>query len=156
MEGTMLLDSSAARVDRASPVVFLDTSVIKGYLRGEAWAVRLLSAEPGQGARFAVNAIVIQELLLTSDQAAAAELYRILENFVVLPIDSRKADSMVSRWRSLDSRSVHVNDVLILSSAEGCRYLVTDDPRRREIFAGVGSAPQLVTARELVTRLQSA
>ena len=49
--------------DRKRPLVFLDTNVIVGYLRGEPSAVQLFSAEAEGRTRFAVNSIVLQELL---------------------------------------------------------------------------------------------
>ncbi len=151
----MLLASSAASVDQALPIVFLDTSVINEYLRGETWAVQLFLIESRHGIQFAVNPIVLQELLLTADPATAPELHRILDKILILPVELRRAESMVSRSRALNSRSAHANDVLILSSAEKCDYFATNDARQREIFAAVGGAPQVVTARELVTRLQA-
>ena len=152
----MLLDSSAVNVEQTAPIVFLDSSVITEYLRGETWAGQLFAIESRHGIKFAVNPIVLQELLLTADSATAPELHRILEKILILPVELRRAESMVSRSRGLNSRSAHANDVLILSSAEKCDYFATNDARQREIFATVGAAPQVVTPRELVTRLQSA
>ena len=55
--------------DRKRPLVFLDTNVIIGYLRGEPSAAQLFSAEAEGRIRFAVNPIVLQELLLAAEIA---------------------------------------------------------------------------------------
>jgi predicted nucleic acid-binding protein len=54
-------------------LVFLDTNVIVGYLRGDSSAAKLFSAEASGRIRFAVNPIVIQELLLREGTAARPE-----------------------------------------------------------------------------------
>lgn len=56
------------------PLAFLDTDVIVGYLRGEASALELFSAEAKGRIHFAINPIVLQELLLASDVASRPEL----------------------------------------------------------------------------------
>lgn len=60
---TKLLEHAQAH-DPERPLVFLDTNVIRGYLRGEPAAAQLFSAEASGRTRFAVNPIVLQELLL--------------------------------------------------------------------------------------------
>src|SRR5690242_17218720 len=57
----------AERSDRTCPLVFLDTSVILGYIQGDASAIQLFSVEAAGRIRFAVNPIVLQELLLAAD-----------------------------------------------------------------------------------------
>jgi predicted nucleic acid-binding protein len=47
--------------------VFLDTNVIVGYLQGDPSAAQLFSAEAAGRLRFAVNGILLQEILLTDD-----------------------------------------------------------------------------------------
>ncbi len=49
--------------------MFLDTNVIVGYLQGDPVAVQLFAAEADGRARFAINPIMLQELLLTADAA---------------------------------------------------------------------------------------
>jgi hypothetical protein len=48
--------------ERKQPLVFLDTNVIFGYLKGDASAAQLFSAEAAGRIHFEVNAIVLQEL----------------------------------------------------------------------------------------------
>lgn len=63
MNGLELTEAS----DPKQPLVFLDTNVIMGYLRGEPAAAQLFSAEAAGRIRLAVNPIVLQELLLAAD-----------------------------------------------------------------------------------------
>jgi len=134
--------------------VFLDTSVIINYLRGEPAAVQLFSVEAGGRARFAVNPIVLQELLLGTDAAARPEFERIRDHLRVLPVDFAKAKALLQRLRALRNRPAHSNDVLILSSADDCDFLVTNDKSLRELVTT--EKPQVVTPEELVTRLRAA
>src|SRR6266700_7282018 len=110
------------RSDRQRPLVFLDTNVIIGYLRGEPSAAQLFSAEAEGRIRFAVNPIVLQELLLAADAAGLPELERIRDHLRVLPVDFAKAEALLPRVRALRDRLVHSNDLLILSSADECDF----------------------------------
>jgi predicted nucleic acid-binding protein len=78
--------------ERKQPLVFLDTNVIFGYLKGDASAAQLFSAEAAGRIHFAVNAIVLQELLL-GDAAGLPEFDRIIEHLHVLPSDLAKAEA---------------------------------------------------------------
>src|SRR5947209_5658445 len=113
------LDHSEGSDDQA-PLVFLDTNVIIGYLRGEPSATQLFSAEAEGRIRFAVNPIVLQELLLASDATGRPEFERIRDHFRVLPVDFARAEALVPRVRNLKNRVAHSNDILILSSAVEC------------------------------------
>src|SRR5580700_11148177 len=88
------------RADRLRPLVFLDTNVIIGYLRGEAAAVQLFHAESGGRIRFAVNPIVLQELLLATDAAERPEFERIRDHLRVLPVDISKAEALLRQVRT--------------------------------------------------------
>src|SRR5271166_6645528 len=90
--------------DHKRPLVFLDTSVILGYLRGERAAAQLFSAEADGRIRFAVNGIVLQELLLAADAAGQPELERVRDHFRVLPVDFEKAEALLPRMRALRNR----------------------------------------------------
>ena len=69
------------------PLAFLDTNVIVGYLHGDLPSTQLFSAEAESRIRFAVNAIVLQELLLTADAADRPEFDAIRDHLRILPVD---------------------------------------------------------------------
>ncbi len=115
------------QADQERPLVFLDSNVILSFFQGDPSAIELFSAE-GQGRiRFAVNPIVLQELLLTVDLGRHPEFERIRQHLRVLPIDVSKAEALLPAIRNFNDRMVHSNDILILSSAEECDFLVTND-----------------------------
>ena len=140
--------------ERKLPLVFLDTNVIVGYLRGEPSAAQLFSAEAEGRIRFAVNAIVLQELLLAADAAGRPEFERIRDHLRVLPVDFGKAEALLPRVRSLRNRLAHSNDILILSSAVECDFFVTRDALLKTLVTA--EKPQVVTPEELVTHLRAA
>ena len=133
------------------PLIFLDTSVIIDYLRGGVAARRLFSAEAHGHVRLAVNPIVLQELFLAAD-ATGPKFERIRDHLKLLPVDFAKAETLLARLRDLRNRSVHSNDLLILSSADECDFLVTKDNALKNLMKD--NKPQIVTPEELVTRLR--
>jgi predicted nucleic acid-binding protein len=136
------------------PLVFLDTNVIIGYLRGEPSAAQLFSAEADGRIRFAVNPIVLQELLLAADATGRPEFERIRDHLRVLPVDIAKAEALLPRVRALRNRLTHPNDILILSSADACDFLVTRDALLKNLV--LAGKPRVVTPEELVTHLKAA
>jgi len=144
----------SARSDRRRPLVFLDTNVILGYLRGEPSAAQLFFAEAEGRIRFAVNPIVLQELLLAGDAAGQPEFERIRDHLRVLPVDLAEAEALLPRVRALRDRLAHANDILILSSATDCDFLVTRDTLLKTLVTA--ERPQVVTPEELVTQLRAA
>ncbi len=136
------------------PLVFLDSSVILAYLQGDSPAAELFSAEAQGRIRFAVNPIVLQELLLTADLGQHPEFEEIREHLRVLPIDFLKAEALLPTIRKLRNRIVHSNDLLILSSADECDFLVTKDL----IFMGMAKnqKPRIFTPEEFATHLRAA
>jgi len=141
--------------DGSRPLVFLDTNVIVGYLRGEPSAVQLFLAEGEGRIRFAVNPIVLQELLLGADATGKPEFERIRDHLHVLPLDFAKAEALLPRVRALRNRLAHSNDILVLSSADECDFLVTEDTLLKSLAAS-GKKPQVVTPEELVMHLRAA
>lgn len=142
------------RPDSKRPLVFLDTNVIIGYLRGDRPAAKLFSAEATGRIRFAVNAIVLQELLLAADAAGRPEFERIRDHLRVLPVDFAKAEALLPRVRALRNRLAHSNDLLILSSADQCDFLVTSDADFKSLVTE--EKPRVVTPEELVIHLRAA
>ena len=145
--------SNGDRPHRERPLVFLDTNVIVGYMDGDPSAAQLFSAEAAGRISFAVNAIVLQELLLGYD-AARPEFQHIRDNLQVLPVSLEKAEALLARVRDLGIHVGHSNDLLILSSASECDFLVTSD-RRLKNLATAGK-PMVVTPEEIVTHLLAA
>jgi len=142
------------RPDPKRPLVFLDTNVIIGYLRSDPAAAQLFSAEATGLIRFAVNPIVLQELLLAADAADRPEFQRIRDHLRVLPVDFAKAEALLPRVRALRNRLAHSNDILILSSADECDFLVTSDILLKTLVTA--EKPQVVTPEELVAHLRAA
>lgn len=142
------------RHDQHRPLVFLDTSVIIGYLRGDQAATQLVSAEAAGRIHFAVNGIVLQELLLSSDGAVRPEFQHIRDRLRVLPVDLAKAEALLPRIRALRNRMAHSNDILILSSADECDFLVTSDVDLKGLVTA--EKPRVVTPEELVAHLRAA
>jgi predicted nucleic acid-binding protein len=145
--------SPGERPDQERPLVFLDTNVVIDYLRGDPAALQLFSAEANGRVHFAINPIVLQELLLAGD-AAAPKFERIRDHLRVLPVDFAKAEALLTRLHDLRNRVAHSNDFLILSSADECDFLVTRDERLKSLVRA--GKPQVVTPEELVTRLRAA
>src|SRR5271165_2336927 len=138
---------------RKQPLVFLDTDVIFSYLKGDASAAQLFSAEAAGRIHFAVNDIVLQELLL-GDAASLPEFERIIDHLHILPLDLAKAEAMVPRVTALGNRSAHTNDILILSSVDECDFLVTRAQALKDM--AISKKPQVVTPEELVLQLRAA
>ena len=135
------------------PLVFLDTNVILGYLHGDTQVVELFSAEATGRIRFAVNPIVLQELLLVADAASLPEFEQIRDHRQLLPVNFAKAEALLPRVRALRNRLVHSNDILILSSAEQCDFLVTNDGSLMNL--AVAEELRVVTPEQLVKMLQA-
>ena len=152
------------RPNHAPPLAFLDTDVVLSYLRGEPSAVQLFSAESEGRIRFAINSIVLQELILTTDAAVQPELERVVDHLKMLPEDFAKAEALaVEASRDLKAmpgpaagrkRLPHSNNLIILSSLGDCDFLVTTDRRLKDLVAN--GRPQAVTPTELVARLRAA
>ena len=142
------------RVGSNVPLVYLDSSEILAYLQGDSSAEELFSAEAQGRIRFAVNPIVLQELLLSADLGRNPEFERIREHLRVVPIDFSKAEALLPTLRHLQNRIVHSNDVLILSSAEECDFLVTRDLH----FMSMAREQKLkiLTPEEFATHLRAA
>ena len=142
------------QIDRTRPLVFLDSNVILAYLEGDSSAAELFSAEAQGRIGFAVNPIVIQELLLTADLGRHPEFERIREHLRVLPIDFSKAEALVPTIRKLRNRIVHSNDILILSSADECDFLVTNDLLLMSMARN--EKPRILSPEEFATHLRAA
>jgi predicted nucleic acid-binding protein len=114
----------------------------------------LFSAEASGRIRFAVNPIVLQEILLAADAAGRPEFQHSRDHLRVLPVDFAKAEALLPRVRSLRNRLAHSNDILILSSADEYDFLVTSDVDFKSL--ATAEKPRVVTPEELVAHLRAA
>lgn len=149
------IQNPAGRTD-SRPVVFLDTNVIAGYLRGDSISTQLFSAEADGRIRLAVNPIIIQEILLTLDAATLPRLERIQDRLSILPLDLKKAEALVPRVKSLHGHHMHSNDILIISSAADCDFLVTRDKLLMDTVAAMKLHVNVITPEALASGLQAA
>ena len=132
--------------------VFLDTSVLLAYLGREGAAARLFDPEVTSRARYAINPVVLQELLLTADSKQRPEIAQLVEDRVrVLPTDPDKTDEILRRLRDVRNKLAHSNDALVVASASDCDYLVTEDPMLVRLQEG--SRPEVITTKEFLARV---
>lgn len=117
-----------ARNHDKRPLVFLDTNVLMHYLRGHSPESQLLSDPMRRRFRFAVNPVVLSELLLAGDaQSHAEKLENLQKSLSILPINQTELLMLSDKLREVRNKAVHSNDLLIYSSAADCDYLVTQD-----------------------------
>lgn len=123
----------------------------------------MFSAEAAGRVQFAINPVVAQELLLSADATLQPGLGRLVDHLKVLPVDFAKVEKLVSEAARVlnamkegtpSGQMAHPNELIILSSAEACDFLVTTDTRLRDLVEG--RKPEAVTPRELVARLRAA
>lgn len=135
------------------PLVFVDTNVVAAYLRGEPPSSHIFSHEMLEKVRLAINPIVLQELFFLAESRKHPEIIQeIQEEVNVLPINLDKAKEYLQQAASLRNHITHSNDVLILSSAAECDYLVTYDKALKFLSS---SKPQVVTPEQLLSQLGS-
>ncbi len=134
------------------PLVFLDTNVIAAYLRGESPSSHLFSKEVLAKVRLAINPIVLQELLFSPEAHQYPQmLNEIQEEVSILPVNLRNRGIFKRDFATnLRNRLAHSNDVLILSSAAECDYLVTYD---QALMSLSNSKTQVVTPEQLISQL---
>ena len=82
----------------------------------------------------------------------------------MLPIDFAKAEALAAevaralkttpKASALKNRLAHSNDLIVLSSAGECDFLVTRDRLLKDLVTG--DKPQVVPPKELVARLRTA
>jgi predicted nucleic acid-binding protein len=106
---------------------FLDTDVLLEYIRGKAGLQQLFSEEVRERAEFAINGIVLQELLLArrSDEIDLTKVVPYLD-VVGAGVDLYSPETQ-AELRKLRDRLMHPNDVLILAGARSCDVLLTYD-----------------------------
>ena len=134
------------------PLVFLDTDVLASYLRGDLASVHLFDRVFLDRLRLALNALVLQELLFLAAVRNHPEIVdRIQEKVTILDFDLVKLDQYWQNARNIRNILVHLNDVLILSIAANCDYLVTYDQQLKKASSYLSnSKPIVVTPEELL------
>lgn len=135
------------------PLVFLDTNVLMEYLRGKPLESRLLSDQMLQRYRFAVNPVVLSELLLAAERQHNADkdrLEHIQEFLKILPI--RNDELLSETIRTLRNKVVHSNDFLIYSSAAECDYLLTRDVEFKNFQKA--DRPIILTTEEFLEQVE--
>ena len=119
----MLVSSSG--VDEPMRVV-LDTDVLIEYFRGKPQLRDLFSPRMRERVQFAVNPVVLQELLLLGGTAGDSVDLKILEETLeIIPSDLLSNPQALARIRSLRNRMAHANDLVILASAQNGDVLLT-------------------------------
>jgi predicted nucleic acid-binding protein len=108
---------------------FLDTNVLLEYIGGKAELQQLFSEEVRQRAAFAINGVVLQELLLARGNAPGGiDLTKIVPYLEVVGAGMNLySPETQAELRELRNRVMHPNDVLILAGARSCDVLLTYD-----------------------------
>jgi predicted nucleic acid-binding protein len=132
---------------------FLDTDVLLEYIRGKAALQQLFSEEVRERAEFAINGIVLQELLLSrrSDEIDLTKVVPYLD-VVGAGVDLYSPETQ-AELRKLRDRLMHPNDVLILAGARSCDVLLTYD---RDLLAAENTAVRSETPEEFLGELGAA
>ncbi|MGG6268554.1 type II toxin-antitoxin system VapC family toxin [Leptolyngbya sp. AN03gr2] len=143
------------QTSNGKPLVFLDTNVVVSYLRGESPSSRLFSHDIIDKVHLAINPVVLQELFLLSETRDRPEaLDEIQQEVTLLPLNLEKAEEYLKQAADLRNRIAHSNDVLILSSASDCDYLVTYDQALKKTLASLSTGkPEVVTPEQLISQL---
>ena len=103
--------------------------------------------------RFAVNPVVLSELLLGADiQKHPERFQRIQDSVNILPINNSELERLLSKVQSLRNKVTHSNDFLIYSSAIDCDYLLTQDENFQNLANG--KKPVTLTTEEFLHRVE--
>ncbi len=107
---------------------FLDTNILLSALRGDEWPKRLFTPDAEQYARYVVNPVVLQELLLaTAATAPGVDIDGVTRHLEIIDAKLDEDSEVLAHARGLRNQAVHVNDLLILGSARDCDVLLTND-----------------------------
>jgi predicted nucleic acid-binding protein len=135
---------------------FVDTNVLLEYIAGKAEIRRLFSEEVRQKAEFAINAIVLQELLLArKDAPDELDLTSVIPFLEVIgagvDLSSPQVRQELARLRNY---AMHSNDLLILAGARACDVLLTYD--RELLHAGDRAEVRSETPEQFLHELDAA
>lgn len=108
--------------------VFLDSNVLLQYLRGKPEISELFDPETEKRVTYAVNPVVLQELLLAQESLdREADLDALAEHFTIVSSEAIFDAEVLKTLRELLRKRLHPNDMLILGSAQRCDFLLTYD-----------------------------
>jgi predicted nucleic acid-binding protein len=110
--------------------VVLDTNVLIEYFRGKPQLRELFSPQLRDRIQFAINPVVLQELLLVGGAIGnVVDLKVIEDNLEIIPSDVVADPAALQRIRSLRNRVAHANDLVILGSVHSGEVFLTYDER---------------------------
>ena len=132
--------------------VFLDTNVIISYLIGKGKAAKLFDPRITNHTRYFINPIVMQELLLIGNEELRSRAANVMDtnHIEIMELPQDVSDRFLNKARDLRNRFQHTNDLLLLSSASQCDYLVTEDQSYRRV-ASDGQL-QILTTEQFVSQ----
>lgn len=113
--------------------VFLDSNVLASYFSGKPEAKRLFDRDVTKRVQYIISPLVLQELLLMSDELAKKEngeqINELLSKYLtVKELDEDTIKASVERIKELRNRLVHANDLLnIQVAATTSDFFVTKD-----------------------------
>jgi predicted nucleic acid-binding protein len=135
-----------------TPTAFVDVSVIAAYLNGGEAASQLFDNRYRGRVRFAVDPVVLQEVLILPQIQDSPQLFETVAdrlNFEILPLDVERSQMLVRRARALRNRTVHSSGILVAASAHDCDYLITYDRALKELIEG--DKPRVVTPEQFTS-----
>ncbi len=109
--------------------VFLDSSILVQYFKGDRKLKGLFSSEILNKVQFAINPIVFQEILLINRRLdEKIDFNKIEEHLKILPIGEITDENEIKNIKMIRNYLAHSNDILIIkSSLEECDYLLSTD-----------------------------
>lgn len=120
-------------------MVLLDTNVLIDYLEGKPELAKLFSPEAEANVQYAINPVVLQELLLIGPPALeGVDIDNFFKNFVMLPLDATISKEALAKLKAFRDKRVHANDLLILGSAVNCDYMLSSDVKLKNLGAEAG------------------
>jgi predicted nucleic acid-binding protein len=131
---------------------FVDASVIAAYLAGAEPVSHLFENGYGDRVRFAVDPVVLQEVLTLPAIQESPELLETLRHrleFEILPLDVDRSRQLLLRAKALRNRIAHSSDVMVAASARDCDYLITYDHGLKELIEG--ERPSVVTPEQFTS-----
>lgn len=135
---------------------FLDTNVLLEYIAGKPELSRLFSEEVRGRAAFAINSVVLQELLLARNESPnEVDLTTVIPFLEVVGagVDLASPETQ-AELRRLRNYVAHSNDVFILAGARACDVLLTYD--RQLLTVGEEAAVRSETPEEFLHDLDHA
>src|SRR3954454_15396677 len=129
----------------------LDTNGLLEYFDGKPELQHLFSDDVRERASFAVNGIVLQELILSykGKELMTVEPYLDIAELGVDP----SSPVLQAMLRDERNRSLHVNDILILATARSYDVLLTYDP---ELLEAAHAVLRSETPEEFLVELGAA